>query len=93
MRIAISKAQKMVAKIKAIESTTVAKDVLKEFRKYICNAIYDYDTIVNMCIHTETISSTNDAMYEIIDKDMRDLIENKSRDNQIILLSEIIKRL
>lgn len=46
-----------------------------------------------MCIHTETISSTNDAMYEIIDKDIRDLIENKSRDNQIILLSEIIKRL
>lgn len=53
MRNAISKAQKMVAKIKAIESTTVAKDVLKEFRKYICNALYDYDTIVNMCIHTE----------------------------------------
>lgn len=73
MRNAISKAQKMVAKIKAIESTTVAKDVLKEFRKYICNAF--------------------DAMYEIIDKDIRDLIENKSRDNQIILLSEIIKRL
>lgn len=51
MRNAISKAQKMVAKIKAIESTTVAKDVLKEFRKYICNALYDYDTIVNMCVY------------------------------------------
>lgn len=46
-----------------------------------------------MCIHTETISNTYDAMYKIIDKDIRDLIENKSRDNQIILLSEIIKRL
>lgn len=50
MRNAISKAQKMVAKIKAIESTTVAKDVLKEFRKYICNALYDYDTIV-ICVY------------------------------------------
>ena len=93
MKNAISRVQEMVAQIKATESTTDAKFVLEEFRRYICNAIYDYYTIVNMCIHTETISNTYDAIYKIIDKDIRDLIENKSRDNQIILLSEIIKRL
>lgn len=36
MKNAISRVQEMVAQIKATESTTDAKFVLEEFRRYIC---------------------------------------------------------
>lgn len=80
----------VVKKLKETDSLTKPKSVLEEIRQTIVCRNVSYEIILADCLHWETIVSTLDPKYQIFKNDVPKLLESKSKDEQILLLTEMI---
>lgn len=81
---------KVVEKLQKTKTPTDVRRVLEMIRKMVVCERLSYEEMLERCVHTEDITSVVDPVYCIFQKDIAALMENKSRDEKIMLLTEII---
>lgn len=72
------------------DTPTDGKAVLEEVRKIVVNTNNSYEDILQQCLHTEVIVSTVDPKYKVFETEVAKLLEGKTRDEMIIILTVMI---
>lgn len=77
-------------KLQNTNSIADAKDVLEWIRKFMCEGA-SYEEALKMCTHyDEDIITEFDKKYPIFEKDVVMLLKGKDKNEQILLLSQMI---
>ena len=90
MMIYSKEAIRILEKLRGLNQKEEVKNVLREIRKITVNTRLNYEQIIKQCIHTEMISGTWDPLYGVLRHDLGNFLKEKTRDEQIIILSEMI---
>ena len=84
------KEMEIVKKLQGTKSPTDVLAVMESIRQMIVCENLLYEDMLERCLHTEDITSRMDAVYPIFEKDLAQLLENQSKNEQIIILTEMI---
>lgn len=80
----------VVGKLRSTDSIADAKLILEEIRKdRVCKPTASYEEILQMRLHFEELYAC-DKKYPIFRDDVANLLQGKSHDEQILLLTQMI---
>lgn len=80
---------KVVEKLRKTKTSTDVRAVLKMMRQMVDCENLTYEEMLARCLHTEDIVSIADPVYPIFKEDLAALLEGKTEDDCIIILTEI----
>ncbi len=82
---------KVVEKLQETNSPTDVLSVLRMIRKMVVCERLSYEQMLERCLHTEDITSRFcDPIYPVFKEDVAAVLENRSQDEQIMYLTEMI---
>ena len=81
---------RILEKLRGLNQKNEVEKALREIRKLTVNTDLSYQKIIKQCVNTEIIPGSWDPMYGIFKNTLGDFLTEKSRDEQIIILSELI---
>ena len=85
------KAMQVVENLKMVQSPTDPKEVLEYIREIIVQQDnVSYDVIFDRCCNYEKIKSILDDMYILFKEDLPELLVGKEKNEQILLLCQMI---
>ena len=81
----------VVRKLQGVKTPTDVPAVLRMMRRIIVSERkHTYEELLERCLHTEDITSRIDPIYPVFEQDVAAVLENKSEDEQILTLTQML---